>query len=193
MRSKAAKGTEETTDGPREDAVRPRTIAEPGETTVGAGSSFPTSRLSADRSPRRREPPCSVLTPGEAGGEPGAAGEPSAVAAGDRATPNQNGKTEQCGPGHPAGHGQSQPPAIAQAVHGTRENVPTALQLLGTQPGLATQACPFKSNESRTRSGSETGPRRARQQAFRARLARADQAPESEAGVPRWENQRPKR
>ena len=41
VRSKAAKGTEETTDGPREDAARPRTTAEPGETTVGVGEQLP--------------------------------------------------------------------------------------------------------------------------------------------------------
>ena len=41
VRSKAARGTEETTDGPCEDAARPRTIAEPGETTVGVGEQPP--------------------------------------------------------------------------------------------------------------------------------------------------------
>ena len=156
---------------------------------------FPTLLRTGAPGGENRLVPCvrSVLTPGEAGGEPGAAGEPSAVAAGDTATHNQKGKTEQCGPGHPAGHVQSQPPAIAQAVHETRENVPTAPQLLETRPGLATQACPFKSNESRTRSGSETGPRRARQRALRAGLALAGQTPQPGAGLSRKKNERPNR
>ena len=41
VRSKAAKGTEGTTDGPREDAAPPRTIAEPGETTMGVEEQLP--------------------------------------------------------------------------------------------------------------------------------------------------------
>jgi len=41
VRSQAAKGAEGTTDGPREDAAPPRTIAEPGETTVGVEEQLP--------------------------------------------------------------------------------------------------------------------------------------------------------
>ena len=37
----AIQGRKGTTDGPREDAARPRTIAEPGETTVGVGEQLP--------------------------------------------------------------------------------------------------------------------------------------------------------
>ena len=75
--------------------------------------------------------------------------------------------------------------AASYSPGGTRDqrNVPTALQLLETRPGLATQACPFKSSESRTRSGRETGPRSARQRALRAGLARAGQTPQPGTGL----------
>ncbi|XDA73318.1 hypothetical protein R6Z07_003642 [Ovis aries] len=72
VRSKAAKGTEGTTDGPREDAARPRTIAEPGETTSGRrGAVSPPPDSAADLSPRRREPPCPVRSPGPRSRESG--------------------------------------------------------------------------------------------------------------------------
>ena len=83
------------------------------------------------------------------------------------ATPSQDGKTGQRGPGHGSEHNQSR--AIAHAVPGGRGNVLNAIQLLETRPGLAAQACPFKPSGSRTRRGPETGPRRARQRVLAAR------------------------
>ena len=83
------------------------------------------------------------------------------------ATPSQEGKTGQRGPGHGSGHNQSR--AIAHAVPGGRGNVLNAIRLLETRPGLAAQACPFKPSGSRKRRGPETGPRRARQRVLAAR------------------------
>ena len=184
---------------PQREQKRPQTVPVKTQSGLGrsqslekrqwaSGSSFPTSRLCCGPEPQAARTALFRPHSRGGGGDSRTAGEPSAVAAGDTATRNQNVKTEQCGPGHPAGHGQSQPPAIARPVHETRENFPTAHQLLETRSGLATQTCPFTSGGSRTRSGPERGPRRARQRALRARLALAGQIPQPGAGLSRKEN-----
>ena len=95
-------------------------------------------------------------------------------------TRSQDGKTGQCGPRTTLGaRSLCLSRAIAQAVSGC---LPTALQLLETRPVLATQAYTFKSSESRTRSGPETGPRLARQRALRARTRAGWPSPGVEHG-----------
>ena len=192
---RACKGNKKTTGGPREDAARPGTIIEFGDTTGASGEQLPhLPALVRTWACRRRGHEAGRSEPGDRGaaGGPGAQlsaaffrasgqaplrertpgiherpGDPCAVRRRRHtATPSRGGKTGKCGPRTPRGTPSlSWPPAEPQA---TGRNLRIAIQLLETARSHHASLT-SKSSGSRMRLGPEMGPRRPRQLALRAR------------------------